>query len=309
MVMLKQKTVLLAKVETTYGTDSSPGASDGIEITDASIKEAITAVERKVLTQTLSNQQSVGGQRFSEVTFKVELKGSGTAGTAPRIGPLFRACAFAQTIVSSTSVTYKPTSSSIESCTLYFQIDGRQHIITGARGTVKIIHDAGQYAVLEFSFKGIHNTPTNTALTTPTFESTLPPICKSASFTYNSRTTLVVKMAEIDMQNVIVMRPSLNATFAVAGFEVTGRNPIMTVDPEAQIETSYDFRGDQLTTQRQVSYVAGATAGNICTITVPKYNITDIEYGDREGILIETLKGECNKSAAAGDDEVQIVFT
>ena len=63
-----------------------------------------------------------------------------------------------------------------------------------------------------------------------------------------------------------------------------------------------------MVTQRAVSFVVGATAGNIITNTVPKYNITNIEYGDADGILLEKLTGECTKDST-GDDELSLVFT
>jgi hypothetical protein len=48
------------------------------------------------------------------VEFDVDLVGSGTAGTAPAWGPLIQACAFAEVIVASTSVTYNPVSSGLQ---------------------------------------------------------------------------------------------------------------------------------------------------------------------------------------------------
>ena len=44
-----------------------------------------------------------------EVTFEVEMAGSGTAGTAPAFGPLLKACGNSETIVTDTSVTYAPS--------------------------------------------------------------------------------------------------------------------------------------------------------------------------------------------------------
>jgi hypothetical protein len=44
------------------------------------------------------------------VSGKVEIKGSGAAGTAPEIAPLLRGAASSRDIVGGTSVTYKPTS-------------------------------------------------------------------------------------------------------------------------------------------------------------------------------------------------------
>ena len=162
-------------------------------------------------------------------------------------------------------------------------------------------------AVAEFTFKGRYAAPTLLALASPTLESTDPAVCKSCAFTYNSRSTLVVKSTELEMNNTVAKRPSLNDANSIAGFEITDRNPMLTLDPEAIIETSYTFRDDALTTQRAVSWVVGATAGNICTISIPKFNAYFPEYEDRDEILVEKIKGECTKNS--NNDEVSISFT
>lgn len=306
--MLTKRSVLLAKEETTYGSDPTPTEGDNALLAiDAVIKEVNAAVERPVQQASLSTKPSVLGTQHVEVTFKIEVQGSGTAGTAPRLGCLLEACGFDETIVSGTSVTYEPVSSSHSSATLWLYKDGRKHVINGARGSVKATLEAGKIALLEFTMKGLYTAPTNVALPSATYESTTPPVCKSSAFTYDSKTTLVVGMVEIDVANTVAQRFSLSESTGVKGFEITGRKPVMTIDPEAQIQTSYTFRTDLLTNQRQISVVVGATAGNICTITVPKYNMTNIEYADKDGVLIEKITGECNENS--GDDEIAIAFT
>ena len=304
----KKNQLLLVKIETTYDTDPTPAAAtESILAIDPQIKESIEPGRRPAQVGSLSRLPSVDGSKFVEVTFKVELKGSGTAGTAPRIGPLLRACGFDQTIVASTSVTYKPISANFESVTFYFFIDGRRHIITGTRGDPKLFFEAGQFPMLDLTFKGRYAASTLVALPTPTLETTLPQICKSCNFQYNSKNTLVLKSVNIEMNNTVVPRPSLNDANSIVGFEITGRDPMVTIDPEMIIETSYAFRTDAFTNQRQISWVVGATAGNICTITIPKFNPYFPEYADRDEIMVETIKGEASQNT--GNDEIEIVFT
>lgn len=310
MVMLSKKSILLAKAETTYGTDPTPTSTDVIAAIDANIKETFEAEQRMVQLKTLSNLPSVSGAKFAEVTFSTEVKASGSLALAPRIAPLLLACGMAQTIQSGVSVTYSPTSSSFGSATLWLYKDGRLHVINGCRGTVKITCEAGKQAMMEWNFKGLWVTPSVTALPTVSYESTVPPTCKGTTFSFNSKTTLVVGKMDLDVANTVVSRPSLSATHAIAGFEITGRKPMITMEPEAQIETSYTFRADALATQRAVSYAIGSTSGNILTINVPKVNLTTIEYADKEGVLIENLTGECTTNAAAtGNDEFTLVYT
>lgn len=304
----RKNQLILCKIETTYDTDPTPTeASNSILAYDIDFKENVAPSRRLAQVASLSRLPSVDGPKFAEVKFKVESKGSGTAGTAPRIGALIRACSCSETIVSNTSVTYKPRSTSQESCTIYFYIDGRLHKMTGCVGDFKLYTNAGEFSYYEFTMQGRYTVATLVALPTATLESTNPPIAKSCTFTYNSRTTLVLKSAIIEMNNVIAQRPSLNDANSIAGFIVTGRDPMATIDPEMTVETSYDFRTDALTTQRQISWVVGSTAGNILTITIPKFNPYFPEYSDRDEILVETIKGECTQNS--GNDEVQLVYT
>lgn len=304
----KKNQLILAEIEATYDTDPTPSeATDSILAIDPAIKEMIEPGRRQAQIGSLSRLPSVDGSKFAEISFKVELKGSGTEGTAPRIGPLLRACGMSQTIVSGTSVTYLPTSSSFGSVTFYYFIDGRRHVVTGSRGDFKLTCEAGNFPMLEFTFKGRYAAPTLVALPTPTLETTLPQICKSSNFQYNSKSTLVLKSTLIEMNNQLVPRPSLNDVNSIVGFEITGRDPMVTIDPEMIIETSYAFRTDAFTNQRQISWVVGATAGNICTITIPKFNPYFPEYSDRDEIMVETIKGEAAQNT--GNDEVRIAFT
>ena len=307
--MRKKNQLLCAKVETIYDTDSVPTVgSDSLLAIDPKIKEIVEVVRRPANIASLSRLQSVSGQRYAEITFSMELKGSGVAGTAPRIGALLRACGFAGTVISGVSVTYLPISSLFESVTVYLFIDGRRHVVTGCRGDVKFKNEAGKMPMAEFSLKGRYADPTLVALSSPTLETTVPQVCKSCQFAYNSKTTLVCKSAEIDMGTTVAMRDSLSDVNAVAGFEITDRDPMLTIDPEATIETSYNFRGDALGGNlRAISWVIGSAAGNIVTFSVPQYNAYWPEYEDRSEILVEKIKGECVK--VTGNDEVQIVFT
>lgn len=311
MVMDIKKCVLLAKAETTYDTDPTPtGADNSLLAQEVDIKENVEAVERDVQWKFLDRMPSLEGNKSVEITFKVAVIGSGTAGTAPRIGCLLQACAMLETVTPATSVAYTPVSSSHGSVTLYIYKDGRLHKATGCRGSVKMSFSAGKELMAEFTFMGRYVAPTVASLPgTVTYESTVkvPPVCKSSQFSYNSKTTLVVGTLEFDAANTVSKRVSLNDANGIAGFEVTSRKPVVSFDPEAQYETSYAFRTDRLTTTRALSIVASRAAGNICTLTAPALNITKIEYGDREEILVEKVDAEL--AASSGDDAFSISFT
>ena len=306
MVQLLKREVLLAKIETTYGTDPTPTtASDAIIAIDLDFKETAPPGERPIRKEALSREQFFLGERFAEITFKAEILGSGSVALPPRVGALIRACSMTETISSGVNVEYTPSASTDtqESVTFYLYRGGRVHEINGAVGTIKGVCEAGNLAMLEFSFMGLYNDPTLAGIPTDAVYDTTTGICKNGTVSYNSRTTLISNTMSFDLQNTVAKRPSLSATDAIAGFHITDRNPIASFNPELTIETSYDFRGDAFTNTRELSY----TVGSFLTITIPAFNPYFPEFNDVEGLLHETIQGQCVESS--GNDEIKLTFT
>ena len=141
MALLTKKQVLLVKTEATEGSDASPSASlNAIRcLRDPDFKENIEELERNINQISLGMQPSIAGTKFSEITFQVEVAGSGADGTAPRIGALLKACGMAETIgddgSGNSSTIYDPVSVATSSVTLYLYKDGLLHKMLGARGS------------------------------------------------------------------------------------------------------------------------------------------------------------------------------
>ena len=97
--MLTRKTVILLELESTYGTDPVPvAADDGIYAADVEIEPTGEVLERDYYRDTLSKAAPVIGMKEAQLTFKTEIKGSGAAGTAPKIGKLLQGCGMSETI-------------------------------------------------------------------------------------------------------------------------------------------------------------------------------------------------------------------
>lgn len=308
--MLEERSVMLVKEESQYGTDPTPLASaNAILAIGAKIKEVSEPIERPVQTASLSRNASVLGSIYCEVSFSVEMRGSGTKGTAARIGDLLEACGMAESVSVGSSVSYKPSSASIKSVTIYLYKDGRRHVVTGARGSMKLKAQANKAASLEFNMKGLYAAPTDTAIPTDAvYETTVPPVIKNASATLNSVTTLLFSSSELDMAAEVIANVSKNSATGIGAVTITGRKPTLTLDPEAVAVSTLDLRALLCATPVAYSEVIGSVAGNKITVSVPKYNITDIEGSDRDGVMVDTLKGECCRNSDAGNDEFEIKF-
>ncbi|MCA6305660.1 MAG: hypothetical protein IM628_12715 [Phenylobacterium sp.] len=100
MALRSQNAALLAKIETTSGTDSVPAATDAIRCQNMAISFAPALITANEYSGSLDASPPIVGGMPVTVSFDVFLKGSGAAATAPEWGRLLRACGWAETITS-----------------------------------------------------------------------------------------------------------------------------------------------------------------------------------------------------------------
>ena len=305
-----KKTVVLAKVESAYGEDptlvASENAIEALEITVPKITADMK--ERNPGNSDLSMHPQVRGKTSFEFSISTFLRGSGTAGTAPRTSPLLKACGFEETIVSATSVTYTPRSSGFESCAVETYIDGILMQILGCVGDYELDLTAGEFAKETYNLKGQYALPTDSVIVDPTFDTTVPQIVKGITMTVGGYSAVIEKLT-IKMGNQVADRPDFNQAEGSL-FAITGRNPegTMTIEAVLRATSNADFLSYfHNQTAKDVSFVIGATAGNIGTITLPKIYFKAPEYADRDGVRTNELAFQIARNA--GDDEVVIAHT
>lgn len=83
---LTRKQQVLAKLETSEGSDAMPGASDAILVYDPSISPSVEVQDRVPAGPTLSRDFAPVGRETLEVAFSSDFRGSGLTGTAPDWG-------------------------------------------------------------------------------------------------------------------------------------------------------------------------------------------------------------------------------
>lgn len=308
--MLTRRKLLLCEIESTYNTDPTPVAAD-----DSVLVENITwasaglrMIARPANRPSLAELPQVFGGRLLQVTFDVEIKGSGAAGTAPEFGKLLRACGLGETIVASTSVTYAPVSTGFESVTLYLYEDGKRIILTGCRGTVSFAATSGERIVASFTMTGHEAAQTDVALATPTYDSTEPPPFNGASFTVDSFSATIGAL-NFDLANSIAMPPDANSSDGYGEIQITGRDINGSIDPEDELVATEDFLGNFKagSDMALATGVLGSTAGNRVAITMPAVRYRDASLSDRDGIAALQMPFGAGESTT--DDELSIAFT
>lgn len=319
-----KKGLLLAKIESTYGTDPTPTASSNTIATlagEVNWTPNFERLSRMMLDGSVSKVTGYNAQPSVGLNFTVELRGnytdgstdsditSGASAQAVEIDCLLKACDLTPTYTAETSngardgyVTYKPTVPDNEgsSVTFYFYTAGKLHKVTGAKGSVRGVFEAGKIARLEFTFQGLWTTPTDASIPgSITWLATKPPLFRSATATVGSWSP-VFRSLTFDLQNNIVRRDDANHATGVRGFVITDRNPRVTIDPETVLEATHPIFGDlYASTSRTISALLGSTGGNKVQLTCVGESVS-AAYGDANQVRTNQIEYELCR-AALGD--------
>lgn len=265
--------VLLAKIESTYGTDAAPtGAANAILAIDIRLSPMEGQdVSRNLELPNLGAQGTIPVDLHAKLAFKVELTGSGTAGTPPAYGPLLRGCALAQVVQTGVSVIYNPVSAGHEALTLYLWIGSTQYRLKGARGTCVLRVAASGIPYLEFEFTGLFVQPAEAAQASPSLTSQIarrPQVGTTAN-------TPTFSFDEIPL----VMRSfALNFGNAVETRFLIGSESVLITDRAETIETTVEavpltvlnpFALAATQEAAELRLVHGTGAGNIATLVAP----------------------------------------
>jgi hypothetical protein len=308
--MLSNRQVILLKLESVYKTDPTPSAS-----TDAILVESLDVapsglrmIDRPVIEASIGTRQSIYGGTLYNITFSMEVKGSGAAGTAPECGAALQCCGFLETVSAGVSVAYTPVSTGIKSCTIWRYFDGHLEKYSGCRGTVSFAGEVGGKGMLNFTFTGHKMAHTDTALATPTYDAAVPVPIIGGAFSADSYAA-VISALSFDMGNTVGLPPDWNSANGFAEIIVSKRNPVGSFNPERVLLATHNFFTlfESSGTAALSTGPIGSTAGQIWTLTAPAVSYTGMGEGDREGKAIYDIPIKYNYGS--GDDELALTFT
>lgn len=272
--MLVRREAILLELEASgsYKTDPVPTEADAIFADNIQWNNDAKMLERSGPKDTLGKRKQQFGGRTASISFTAELKGSGTAGTAPEIAKALIACGMRETIVASTSVTYQPDteadSNGLRSCTIYYYQDGKLKKLLGARGQVSFEGNAQEYAKVNFTFFGHPVVDTDTTIIDPTYVDLNPPQFVNASFTQGG-TSLEISKLMVDLGNEISKPLSVNAPTGIGEIRINSRDVKGTIDPEAVLNATKNIYQEWEAGTAGVldTGVVGSVAGNRWQIT------------------------------------------
>jgi hypothetical protein len=302
--------IILAKIEATYNVDPTPtGAANAMLMTDVTL----TPMDGEDVPRNLElpyfgaqDEYPVGLRAVLEGN--TELVGSGAAGTAPKWGPLARACSLAETISAGVSVTYNPIQESQESVAVHFYVGGTRHVFLGTRGDGDLMLNAQGIPVMRWKLTGIWSVPTEQTRPTPVFTGWQKPAIVTS---VNTPTFSLGGTAFVMRNATLKIGSEIKPRFLVGrdSIDIVDRNSELAASVEAVPLTTFDpFSRAIGFTTTAVSIVHGTAAGYITTIAAPAgvvRRLTGYEVPDK--VLEWPLR--IGLKPSSGNDDFTITLT
>mgnify|MGYP003324779447 FL=1 len=311
MPKLHRKRSILAKAESSYGSNPTPtGSANYVQVIDLNIEPVVSdEVSRDLIRPYMGNYEVIPANTRVNVTFDVEMSGSGSAGTAPKYGPILKACGLSENISGGNTVTYAPVSTPSDSVTLFVNYDGIRHTVTGARGTFSINCEVNNIPRISFSLTGIFNAPTDTALPTVTVSNQASPLIFKNGSTSNFSIVgfaAALQSWSLDFNNEVIYRELVGGTKEVL---ITDRRPSGTVVIENPALSAHNFFTDYTGTSTGTNtWLHGTAAGNKVTVSCPQTDLGQPTYEDSDGITMLSLPFMATPTASA-NNEFSLVYT
>jgi hypothetical protein len=306
-----RNSVLLAKLETTYGVDATPtGALNAMLAKAVNVSPLEQdAVQRDLQRPYFGNDEQIPVGTRIAITFEIELAGSGAEGDAPAYGPLLLACAHSETINALVDVRYKPITVSPDdqdSVTLIYNLDGVQHKALGCKGTVSFAFDARGVPVMRFAFTGLYADVVDAAVTGVDFSAFIKP--KSVNYRDTPSCTyfgqpIVVQSCSLDVGLQVVYRNLIG----FEGVRITDRAARGALSFEYQKVIQYNwFQKVKNNESGALNLVHGTVAGNIIELDAPNVQPTGPTISDSDGTAMLNLNLNYNPTEA-GNDEYELI--
>jgi len=313
-----RKTVVLAKLEATSGTDSAPSNTADAVLFHASgqtfqIEQQFA--ERDVVTGVFASPDQLPYTRRGTVGFTIDGAGAGAAGTAAPWSMLAQVCGMAETLSAGVSATYNTVSTGLKTLTAWAYKDGELLKFKYCAGNLAGDFTVGQVPKLTFSLQGLVTSVTAASNPAPTLTAWKRPVAVGPAFTSKLKlggtlttgvlgggTDFSFKSLQFDLGNDVQF-DELATDETVA---IYGRNSTLTcvVDLTVAAEVS-KYAEMAAGTPTSIGFNHGTVAGNILTMFFANAVLTGVSDNVDGNKLLSSLTFTLTDATA--NDAVQIV--
>lgn len=261
---------MLAKIESTYGTDAAPSASvDGVRGI-GSIWNGINpewAFEN--LREDTHSNSLIGVApgtpkgRIVSFTYTVQLMGAGAQYSSstpvrPECDPLVMSCGFARTHTDggSASIDYDLADTGHASSTVWLYAGGKLWKLTGVRGNMTYRPQAGGLGEVQFDLMGfLSTTPTEVAVPDITYSTVVPPANVAMGLAVNPGSSWTPRTAEVTIAtgHTLVRLDDVNGADGIEQFALSRTQP--TCEFQARSVDLSDYSAWTLAASRTVQTI------------------------------------------------------
>jgi len=295
--------LILTKIEPVAGTDSIPTpALNAIRVITANITPNIEAIDRKVLKNTMGMLPHMIGKKTATAEIEVELKGSGAAGTSPELAPLLKACGLVETVNAGVDVTYEPSTTSAETCTIYVYKDGKLWKLIGGKGKMTFETTIGQVTVLKFTMQALYTAPTATALPAgAVYQASQPIIANNVDVATENLGN--IKVAALSFDDGVDLQE--HYVIGEHSFQIADRNPTASITKDS-VSSTAEWDGLAAGLDAAISFTFGSV-GNQFSASFPVARKESMAYAERaERDILET---SYRLYESVGDDQFILTFS
>lgn len=327
MPRYSRNAIILAKVETTVGTDAAPtGASNAILVSNLSINPLnANNVSRDLIRPYFGGSEQLIGSSYVDCEFEVEFQHSGTAGTAAAWDPLLQACGFAAGAPLTTPARVEhlldTDYSALKTVTIYYHDDGVLHKLLGARGSFSVSLMAGERPTFKFKFLGIDGGVTATANPSATLTAFKTPLVVTdpntgaitmGAVTYatgaiSGGTEYVGSGFSLDLGNKVDFTDLLGtASTTGQSIDITQREMTGSVELDLSAAAEVSFMASVKANSTQaMGLVHGTTAGYKLLVYLPSVQLINPKKVDKNGRRL--IGFDMRVMPSSGNDEIKIV--
>lgn len=309
---MSDRKFLLAKAETTYGTDATPNAANVMWAENVQYRLTGQIVRGDPAKPGVGGVAGVLYGEHVEMSFDIPLAGSGAAGTAPKWGAIPKACGWSETISAGVSVTYALAADpqTADSLTLVWNDGRRLHKVLGFRGRCTPMM-RGKRLVWAVSGRGLYVPVTTRALpahadATWTGWYDVNPVAQGRTTVTFDSVNMALREFSVDQSDNVLFRdlPHQENVTLRGARTFTGSMKVTTPLPSAyNFETAW-----QAQSIKTGSIVHESTAGRIVTINF-KVQLGEPSYSEEDGEDVTTVPIRPTPSALNVDDEISVVLT
>jgi len=313
---------IVATANGSYGVYTAPATTDAVLVgTDFKIDPEVITVDRDVYTGSMGGKQSIPGEAYVQISFTIELAGSGAAITEAAWNSILKAAGAVGVLTPGVKWDYTPITDQFPSLSMRIFRSGYVHVVRGCR-VAKIDFDfsVSTLPTAVLTLIGIDNgrqvavnqpTPNLTAWKTPvvitdanTGDLRFGGTYSNATGAFTGGTNYGSKGLKLTWDNSAKFRPFLGGSgVPITNREVTG-SFVLDLPPADNVAFYNAFKANSTIS---LAFVIGSVSGSILKLWMPAIERNNPGDEDDDGLALASYSLRARPSAMGLNDEIRII--